>query len=766
MAESAVELEADDGTSDTAAEPSTMLFVGLAYYSWAGGTLLRRSVYEVDASSQVVVLSTNDRPHLAADFSAREAIETWSSPAWSDLTGRAISADASASSPSGGPLPVDVLDLIDQSDCEELSFAIRAFLNLDPSQRLYLAASPERVAGLIAGLTRALPRAMVRDLSFTTYGPDPQSESPKVVGTWWPSSCAGDRDLPEQCYGAWGLGLNTHTGRRSELAGDPLADAYASFAATSLVNHRSEDLAWVLERADSGGVADVERLLTLFASLAAERLGMPLMASAIRKVFDLRLAPAVLDLAVVQDAIIMLAASDPAWWTTFGQRFLNELVVAGGAGSPEFIPALIKLADTAISRAADALSCGDWQMAERLLEGVTRVAAPDRYSQSCARLLEIVRVPESISREARAWVLRYACVPDPAIASAVIEPWLKVSLEESVHVLDLDVPPEWKGIALRHALATAPPSGLSSDTLARLVLLHRLIVAKACTELQKREDGADVVLRVMHLLLHQPALRQEARELTEQLLSAQSGTASLPANLLMLLDRAFEDDELLSLFERYLDKFLISVSQAVWFDDLCRWYLDSMTVWRCPEPDVRTVMARLANHDEIMPALRRQATAWATVGEALVNPELALANVEQLADACAALGRSRRPHLLGVIGGALGSQVESADAIGRVVESLGPKIARDDWALFATLFSGAVRSNIGGNRLAAYVNYAWQQEAPADVLEQIESVLVQCDRTVVREVHRGSRDWPDPARSWWGGLLDRRGLRTSLGEAR
>ncbi len=125
------------------------------------------------------------------------------------------------------------------------------------SPRIFIAAPPDEVAFLIAGLTRLLPRHFLKNMTFSTYESDVLTKLPlDIVGTCPPPvlldpGSTGRDILPPACYQK-GFVLNTYQGASPQL--DEIrvpgavpdvdyAEHYADFAVEKLQNLAQDSLA-------------------------------------------------------------------------------------------------------------------------------------------------------------------------------------------------------------------------------------------------------------------------------------------------------------------------------------------------------------------------------------------------------------------------------------------------------------------------------------------------------------------------------------------
>jgi hypothetical protein len=170
---------------------------------------------------------------------ATQAIQTWGSAFWHrcDDDGDTCLKDVSK-------VPADMVlqtelarFLAEPPGRRMLGFVLHALVAGGDGARVFLAAPAKDVALCVYAVTKALPKTMLGDLTFSTYESDPLTCNARLVGSWWGD--APDMDLPSSCYSGSCLAYNSYSGRQTELSGSCI---YADFAIKALAAHQEQQL--------------------------------------------------------------------------------------------------------------------------------------------------------------------------------------------------------------------------------------------------------------------------------------------------------------------------------------------------------------------------------------------------------------------------------------------------------------------------------------------------------------------------------------------
>lgn len=242
---------------------------------------------------------------------------------------------------------------------EYLPFVIHAYLTRKPYQRLYIVAHADIVADLIFGLTRCLPRQLLRDLTFSTYEYDVLSKDQVlVVGTCWDKSEGTRRDLPVSCY-EQDLAINCESGKKSALEHNPLVARFADYATRCLMTDDFSELDQVIEEIDSEKTDALvglraEEFLDHYKNLI-EQAEKPTRETLDFNLQRPNLAGKYLSKYTVQNYIIEQAILDSVWLNRVLKLRLTSLLQYQQK-YPDIATALFTLGQTAVRKAAEAAS--------------------------------------------------------------------------------------------------------------------------------------------------------------------------------------------------------------------------------------------------------------------------------------------------------------------------------------------------------------------------------------------------------------------------
>jgi hypothetical protein len=432
---------------------------------------------------------------LPDGFSAYDAIETWDSPYWSQadtLDRRTF--DLPLIDPN--VFRADPLTCADRGKItrEQLAFVVRAFLRLGPGQRLFLAAPTPVVATLIWGLTRCLPRALTRVLTFSTYERDIMAtNAPLLVGT---AAISGQADqaaglLPPACYESAGLALNVYTRKASNLSNeDPRVVAYTQYAIDQLLGPNTQELVELLATTERHIALDNKQekqeqlatLLTVYRFHAAGSGPRRLSEADISDRLQLpSLAADLIGTESIQQEWVRVVADVSGWWPQYGQPGIRQLRALADkpSAAPELRQALRSIAQQAEERAKLAIQNSDQRLAAVLLDGLLATADPQYASEAWLALLEQLPPPgkHTYTWPMRQWLLeRWAGLKLSSQQHQAMRHWLNLSWDEIGQVLGMKLPPTWAQSALILAIRRADaPSGVAWMLRGRLPLVRDTI---------------------------------------------------------------------------------------------------------------------------------------------------------------------------------------------------------------------------------------------------------------------------------------------------
>jgi hypothetical protein len=462
-----------------------------------------------------VALTWDNRPgnfftHVLAglpnDFSASNAIETWESAKWSrsDTLDRRTF-DLPLIDPNvfrADPLTCADLSKITR---EQLAFVVRAFLQLGPAQRLFLAAPAPVVATLIWGLTRCLPRALTRTLTFSTYERDvTAANAPLLVGT---AAAPGQADqaaglLPPACYEGAGLALNMYARKASNLSNeDPRVVAYTQYAIDQLFGPNMQELTKLLaitERHIALGTMQEkqEQLATLLTIYRFSAAGSGSRRASEADISDLlqlpSLAADLIGTESIQQELVRLVADVSGWWPQYGQPGIRKLRALADkpSAAPELRQALRSIAKQAEERAREMIQLSGQRRAEILLDGLLATADPQYASEAWLALLEQLPPPDvhGYTGAIRLWLLeRWTGLRLNVQQHQAMRRWLNLPWDEIGQVLGTKLPPTWAQSALILAIRRADaPSGVAWMLRGRLPLVRATIA-----QLMQSQDPLD-----------------------------------------------------------------------------------------------------------------------------------------------------------------------------------------------------------------------------------------------------------------------------------
>jgi hypothetical protein len=646
----------------------------------------------------------------------------------------------------------------DESLRGELEFVIRSYLALLPGQRITVAAPSERVAALALGLALALPPALRRGVTFTTYEQDVTRVDATLVGTCWLEhrtrwrSSRSVRDLPETAY-ASGYALNTYSGRRTPLPEQERHARYAHFAAEALLSGETEQLDILLRIATKLHVLTTDALLLVF------ELFMEGIANATLTRRDItallvqpRLAAAYLPDRGMQRAVAN-AALHREWWQVSGHPAILALKAASDH-PPDLMRALFDLAGVAADEALAHLDGNDAARASQLFDGVANTLDPEGYEARCAQLVARVAAgtaepPHTVySRAVRAWLLAKWAHADH-IDAAALDRWLAIPWRDLGWFLSLDLPIPWQLPATRHAVrALCDRCDQPDDIDAWLVVdAHVEVMREAVATLLAAPD-ASPVLRLFRLVWESPSLGR--MDWLQFLLTQDSGDPAFHDRLVELADPL--PQLVVSLVEADAPAILARSRASQRVAELLATYLDTLAA-----PDLRadatwSTVRAIAAADWLPRGIRRYSAAWTALGEILrgerPRPER-LALVRDLLDNMTTEGRAHaRPTLVP----ALARAIRTRDELRDVLERLGDLLSGGRWHLFDELLRPALTGAIPSDHawlFGVYLSDAVDHDAPATVWATLRDYVAGLDEQTCSDLDTAATGWPVSTRMHW-----------------
>jgi hypothetical protein len=434
-----------------------------------------------------------------AYFSAREAISLWKAGFWvtSDTYDPAVGKPLREDSDELGALPYTPLTpkqrvlksenlplkkymqskLPSFAGLEEaLLFVLRAFLLQRRAQeqqqkapKIYIAALPQTVAALLQGLTHALPRGLLNDLTFSTYEQRVEQSPALIVGTCRssmraaqsPASRALASLLSPAAFQGQALVLNSDTGENSPLpAAGPLEARFTAFAVESLVSGVMDGLREVVSDAEKQKITTIDAFLEFYE--LGERAKQDQLSS--EDVYRILCTPPraaqLLSRKPVRDIALQLLQDD-FWWKKGMQKAMAELVAYAQPGDElstylEYLTLGQTNQDNEIvqdglaSAAAQALLDQDEERALVWLRRLERFAPPGKQPMIWQFLITWVGEyhPRALPFADRFWLLQQWQQAEPELDPVSIQPWLEVEIAHLPGLLALHLPEAWSLAAL------------------------------------------------------------------------------------------------------------------------------------------------------------------------------------------------------------------------------------------------------------------------------------------------------------------------------
>ncbi|MGD9891244.1 MAG: hypothetical protein AB7R89_09170 [Dehalococcoidia bacterium] len=598
---------------------------------------------------------------LPPDFTPHDASLLWDAPFWRDsvqgLTPGTplppLSADDLRQFGAQAPL----IDATYARTQRALAYLIAAYLSKDNDQRVVIAAPPTLVAELIAGLSAALPPALLEDEDFTfsTYELDPNAANFSVVGTC-PAPLTDPTTFAFQDEWKGHVWIDAYSNTRATIPPRGAAEEFAAFAVACLTESEwrpperliarplaetadqrvwapvpLSDAAPTDEPARTWSRADLhrchqeaeERGADRAALLAAFRyfLRAEMLVPETLEVYLLPRRAAWLADPRVRRAILNAAlANESDWWQRRAQPRLADLhrVVqfnADLADRATIVQAIRDLGSEAEELVRARAAADDVRGADLMVQ-VTLGCFPNRSTEVARRLLARVATHTAITPQLRRWALDLAARTDVAPNAQGMAPWLQ-GLGADAPALLSDT-----GIRLSSAWATEViKRGIESAT-----LRERSTIAEV---VRKYESEASRALRA---IASQYGYEQRAGEFAGELLAAHPNDAAaltLVYETAVALDtehagspgaRALLDQiaaapiagaTLDRLLERHTD--LLWHSGGRTFEQMLYGYFSRLTWSRFKQSPARGLVDTTMNAPGLSPEIKAHARAWNTL---------------------------------------------------------------------------------------------------------------------------------------------------------
>lgn len=426
---------------------------------------------------------------LPESWTAREVIERWGSEFWKYDDKKL--AKEKVDLPSISHYEVSKGEFTAESFArqekvrQQLTYVIQALLTMQAGQRLYIAAMPDEVAALIWGATHALPRELLRNLTFTTFEQevtqatvDVQGDQIQIIGTCWSNEelKKGKVDLPPVCYQGQNLGLNCYQPDRATQLGQNNVDIrYAQYIADLRLNFPGEmDL--ILDACDNSpiGKKGFFELLGLYSNAVH----LPKLSGTDRQIVleDLLkrqgLGRKLLERPGIYRVLVEQVLRDPKWLISPNiSTYVNRAQV-GGMPWTEVRRELLQKAKEELESETPRI-----EKIEEYIQAIGIVSLPDTSASPFRALFRILeqdlnKSPDSYLWDTRAWLLKNLA-SDPTTAFEIPKSWLAVNWTDLLKLLDLQqLPPRWKEEALAGKFVRGSSADVIPQTLADSLTRH------------------------------------------------------------------------------------------------------------------------------------------------------------------------------------------------------------------------------------------------------------------------------------------------------
>lgn len=395
--------------------------------------------------------------HLLLDmppaFTAAAAIETWGSDSWCRADGSFVTALPDVDEVHAGQaLTDDTLRQFLTSDHGQqmFRFVLAAMLTTEADWRIFLAAPSQDVAMCVYGLTRVLPKACQKALTFSTYESQPLACSGRVVGTWTGDS--GETDMPSSCYLGKAVGYNAHTGRASQVVTEGDFVDYAITAAMTGDRHGLDNLRAVCDH------CQIDRPSLLNLACHAERVG-ELSNDDLRRLTSYpRFLSHLLNKPTIQRPLLDRFARDHELTGVLATKVVPILREA-----PDSIAAFQNIAKQA---AIQAILGGEAPQTQSLLEHILPAASEAPAASVYLAVLAEINDPRAVPWQTRAYLItRMAGIPSNGQHAAIRARWLAPSPAELPSLSNLVIPAGWKTHACLTSLRDSGVTCSLVDTL-------------------------------------------------------------------------------------------------------------------------------------------------------------------------------------------------------------------------------------------------------------------------------------------------------------
>jgi hypothetical protein len=450
---------------------------GLVYADTGKERIIAQKVYKGrDKYNRPGVYFVHLLAGLPEGFLARDAIDLWRSRSW--ITD--IEDERSVTLPQ---LRLDdfkrwpgTLSEHDVASVQQyLPWLIQAYLTLDETQKIYIAAPNPQIAILLWGLAHSVPRTLQQTLTFSTYEQDVTKSSVRIACTSEPTVflqgySKSAQLLPTECYSGKGVAFDCYSGKTSDLkyVSQEIVD-YSLYATACLVQGRKKELDELLDTADRLETKDINGFLAfrkLYSSLTDDKALTPQEVTGL--LGNEKLVAAFLHQEKVQRAIISLAIANPGWWSTQAAPALLKLCppfdAPGDTKGQQAKAALTTFAGQVAQTLYATMVRNQTRSSETLMQVLYAVAPPNKDVSPWLKLLQSFsehmaqdkqfRPAKAFSWEFRAWLLQQWVYGYQQIPDEMILPWLQLNWNDFTNLLILpNMPEKWRQLALMQLLS-------------------------------------------------------------------------------------------------------------------------------------------------------------------------------------------------------------------------------------------------------------------------------------------------------------------------
>lgn len=543
------------------------------------------------------------------------AIRSWKSSFWRRTDG-----------PGGTSLP-EVDDLVPGSDLDDVrlrnflvqpaqretfQFVLQAVLERSAEERVFLAAPSDDVALLVYGVTRALPKSVIREFTFSTYESAPLSSYAQLVGTCWTKEAMPSMDLPSMCYSGGGAAFNSYTRQHSPM---DRANRFVEFAVEAIAQDDRQQLDEFLETCNRLQWSDGTALELVFTLIE-----LPSEAS-IEDVKKGLHHPELAPLICKHDEVLeRLLASLPT------DEFLRQTELM------EALPAQVldRLWQAAYKAAESAVIDGNLVQVRVSFEEVLPSIRPKRKCEAWAAIFTNIDAPQALTAEVRGYLVPRMIEHGGAQVTGSpdrLKSWLDVPLDKLRDVLVLPISASDRVAACVQALITSGQVdrefiGLLSERAYRALAIdvvteladngHLELAGEVFAELLTKRSMGNVLWPSLLDRSETPA------KVADQLTSAAIASRSVDA---------------LWLARNHGSSILKRLRKSESLSRIATELINLQTEKTCAEPSVQEFLAGIAGNADVSDATRGQAHAWAVVGAFLSQPRLDDSSLSDLADA-------------------------------------------------------------------------------------------------------------------------------------